>query len=265
MSATPNVCVLNAPGVNCNFETGQAFDMAGAETEQVHISQLQSGDRRLDDYQVLALSGGFSYGDDIAAGRILGLEIRKTLGEDLNRFVEAGKVILGICNGFQVLVESGMLPDGQISEKDSRSIALAHNESGHFECRWTQLAVEKSISPFFLPDDIGEIIELPVAHAEGRFLKGENKAYERLIDAGQVLLRYCDANGNYTEDYPGNPNASPLGITGICDPSGHVVGLMPHPERFVRPEQHPNWRRGEGSRPIGAVLCMNIVDYLKAA
>jgi phosphoribosylformylglycinamidine synthase subunit PurQ / glutaminase len=265
MSISPKACVLNAPGINCNFETAHALEMAGAEAEQVHISQLQNRDRRLDDYQIFALSGGFSYGDDIAAGRILGLEIRKTMGEELNRFTEAGKVIVGICNGFQVLVESGMLPGGKISDKDSRMAALAHNESGHFECRWTQMTVEESVSPFFLPDDIDEVIELPVAHAEGRFLKGHPKAYEKLMDAGQVLLRYCDVQGNHTEEYPDNPNASPLGITGVCDPSGHVLGLMPHPERFVRPQQHPNWRRGEGSRPIGAVLFKNMTDYLKTA
>jgi phosphoribosylformylglycinamidine synthase subunit PurQ / glutaminase len=261
----PRVCVLNAPGINCNAETGYAFEMAGAQADQVHISQLQNGDRRLDDYQVLALSGGFSYGDDIAAGRILGLEVRKTLGDDLNRFVDASKVILGICNGFQVLVESGMLPGGKVLDKDSRSAALAHNESGHFEARWTRMMVEESTSPFFLPDDIAEIIELPVAHAEGRFLKAGESSYQRLIKAGQVLLRYCDVNGSYTEEYPDNPNASPLGITGVCDPTGRVVGLMPHPERFVRPEQHPNFRRGQGSRPIGAVLFRNMIDYVKAA
>jgi phosphoribosylformylglycinamidine synthase I len=261
----PRVCVLNAPGINCNAETGYAFGMAGAEAEQVHITELQSGERQLDDYQVLALPGGFSYGDDIAAGRILGLEMRKTLGDDLNRFTEAGKVVLGICNGFQVLVESGMLPNGKISDEDSRSVALAHNESGHFESRWTRMVVEENLSPFFLPGDIGEIVELPVAHAEGRYLMAGENPYQELIDAGQVLLRYCDANGRYTEEYPANPNASPLGVTGICDPGGQVVGLMPHPERFVRAEQHPNYRRGSGSRPIGAVLFKNIVDYVKAA
>lgn len=258
----PNICVLIAPGINCNQETAYALEMAGASTEQVHISQLRSGDRNLADYQAFALSGGFSYGDDIASGRILGLELRTRFAEDLNRFVDDGKAVIGICNGDQALVESGLLPSGRIDDRP-KSAALAQNHSGKFECRWSYLKVGESVCKFADPESLGSVIELPNAHGEGRFLRAHRLAYGQLFTHGQVVFQYSDANGQPTEEYPANPNGSPYGITGICDQTGVVLGMMPHPERFVARTQHPNWRRGKGARPFGAVLFKNIVNYAK--
>ena len=262
MSLKPNICVLQAPGINCDEETAFAFESAGAQTERVHISQILAGERSLEDYQALALYGGFSYGDDIRAGKVLGLELRAKQGDELNRFVAAGKAVIGICNGFQVLVETGLLPDGHISDRP-KSAALAHNHSGQFECRWTNLAVGRSVCKFAGQESLGPVIELPNAHGEGRFVRKHRVAYGQLFTHGQVVFQYADGNGRPTEEYPDNPNGSPGGITGVTDPSGIILGMMPHPERFIDTMQHPNWRRGEGSRPFGAIIFKNITQYLK--
>lgn len=263
MSLKPNVYVLQAPGINCDEETAFAFSEVGAEVERVHISQLRSGERNLDNCQALALSGGFSYGDDIRAGKILGLELRTQLPEDLNRFVEAGKIVIGICNGFQVLVESGLLLNGRIESNHAKGASLAHNHSGKFECRWGHLRVNESVCRYVDPESLEEVIELPNAHGEGRFLRAGLPDYYELFGSRQVVFQYSDENGDVTEDYPANPNGSPHGITGVTDPSGVILGMMPHPERFIDRLQHPNWRRGEGLRPFGAIIFKNMISYLK--
>lgn len=266
MSIKPRALVLEAPGINCNIETASALNQAGAEAEQVHISQLIEGDRSFDDYQIFALSGGFSYGDAVRSGAFLGADLKKYFPEELNRFVEAGKAIIGICNGFQTLVESGLLPDGKISD-DPKRISLVHNENNKFECRWTKLMPVGYRSEVIIPDDPRTEVELPVAHGEGR-ITGEDSTLTDLIANGQVTLMYkphITSSSPYASarDYPHNPNGSPYGITGICDPTGVVNGMMPHPERFVTETQHPNWRRGEGKNPFGAIIFKNLVDYAK--
>lgn len=258
----PRVCVPIAPGINCNQETAHAFDMAGANSEQVHISQLMNGERRLSDFDILALSGGFSYGDDIASGRILGLELRTRLGEELNQFVEAGRFIIGICNGFQVLVESGLLPAGKIDEQAPKTAVLTRNESGKFEDRWEYLEVGRSVCRFAQACDIGDVIRLPSANGEGRFLRKSRYDYEALLAAGQVVFRYSDKTGVPTTEYPHNPSGSPFGIAGVCSPSGRILGMMPHPERNVIAEQHPNWRR-ERVVPYGRRLFTQLVKLTK--
>jgi phosphoribosylformylglycinamidine synthase subunit PurQ / glutaminase len=264
MSIQPNALVLNAPGINCNIETGFALEQAGANVEQVHISQLRDGDRRFADYEILALSGGFSFGDDIASGRILGLELKKRFPEELNRFVEAGKAIIGICNGFQVLVESGLLPEGEITEDRKKVTSLVHNKNDKFECRWSKLVVEPSASFFVSSSDIRPYIELPVAHQEGKLVSTGAFDIQKLYDNDQVVLSYIDeCYYEVTEEYPDNPNGSKNGITGICNVDGNILGMMPHPERYITRTQHPNWRRGEGNNPFGAVIFKGIVDYAK--
>lgn len=258
-----NVLVLNAPGINCNLETGHAFEQAGATAEQVHISELRDGRANLDDYQILALSGGFSYGDDIASGRILGLELRKRFPEELNRFVGAGKAVVGICNGFQVLVESGLLPDGRIDAERNKRLSLVSNANNIFDDRWGRVVVEDSVCKLTPKDLAGQVVQIPWAHQEGRIAVREHSTINELEANGQIVFRYTDENGQPTEAYPDNPNGSPGGITGICDPSGVVLGLMPHPERAVRREQHPNWRRGEGNKPFGIDFFNSIVNYAK--
>ena len=258
----PRALILNAPGINCNLETAHAFEMAGALTEQVHISQLIARERKLSDYDILALSGGFSYGDDIASGRVLGLELRKRLGDELNTFVEAGRLTVGICNGFQALIESGLLPDGKIDDAKPKAAAMVHNENGKFEDRWEYLEVGRSVCRFAHACDLGDIIRLPVAHGEGRFLRKDRYDYQALLAAGQVVFRYSDEWGAPTMEYPANPNGSPYGIAGICDPTGRILGMMPHPERNVIAEQHPNWRR-EQVIPYGRWLFTKMVAVAK--
>lgn len=234
--ATPRVIVLRAPGTNCDEETAEAWSLAGARPESWHVGRLLEEPRTLDLFQVLTIPGGFSYGDDLGAGRILATHLARGLGDALRRFHDRGGLILGICNGFQVLVRCGLLPGG-----DSQSAAtLAHNVSGRFEARWVTLLPNPGVSPFV---SFSEPLDLPVAHGEGRFLLSDSKALDALDASGRIILKYADADGRATQDYPANPNGSPLGAAGVCDPTGRIFGLMPHPERFVSPLHHPRWTR----------------------
>ncbi|MFZ5590204.1 MAG: phosphoribosylformylglycinamidine synthase I [Bacillota bacterium] len=238
MTAKPRVCILRTDGTNCDRETFYAFELAGAECRLVHVNQLRMGREKLTDYQILVIPGGFSYGDDVHSGKILAVELTSYLKEQLQSFVDAGKPVLGICNGFQVLVRTGLLPHGQMGRIDA---ALMHNDSGHFECRWVRLRVEKSPC-IFTRELEGQIIDIQVAHGEGKFF-ARPETLARLEQQEQVVFRYVDASGQPTQQYPANPNGSPGAIAGICDPRGLVLGLMPHPERCVEVYQHPLWRR----------------------
>ncbi len=264
---SPAVCVLNERGIGCNVETGEAFELAGARTEQVHMSQLRSSERSLNDYQILALPGGFAHGDDLGSGRILGLELRTQLEDEITDFVNMGGLVIGICNGDQTLVECGLLPDGVSGLREPKSASLIHNKSGGFQCRWSRLRVEQSKCVFAQPDMLGDIIELPVAHGEGQLLLQSDADYQKLEENGQIVFRYVDKDGCATEDFPDNPNGSPYGITGVCDPTGRILGMMPHPERFVRPEQYVNYHRakalGQLVMPQGLPIFKAIVNYAK--
>ena len=223
--------VLRASGVNCDAETAHAFRLAGAEAERVHIRRFLDGDRAFEEFHILAIPGGFSYGDDIAAGKVLANEIVHRLREPLQRFVDAGKPVLGICNGFQVLVQTGFLPGGKMG---LQTTALAWNDSGRFECRWVRL---RSSSDRCIFTKGLEELELPVAHAEGKFLAADEETLDAIEANGQAPLRYAGA------EYPACPNGSAREIAAVCDPTGVVMGMMPHPERFVSRYQHPRWRR----------------------
>lgn len=263
MSA-PAGLVLNAPGINCNLETGHAIKMAGGRADQVHISELRDGSKRLEDYQMLFISGGFSYGDDIASGRILGLELRTRFYEELNRFVEAGKAVVGICNGLQVLVESGLLPNGKATpSNEGKTISLVNNANNNFEWRWNRLKILDSKCKFILKDWVGKVVELPVGHQEGRVAARDIWNLEKLYSFNQVVFSFVDDTDEPTEVYPDNPNGSFHGMTGFTDSSGVVLGLMPHPERAVYEHQHPNCRRGEGKNPFGALLFKNIINHAR--
>ncbi len=237
----PRVILLRAPGTNCDEETAFAWEKAGAKVEPVHVNRLIESPGRLAEFQILTIPGGFSYGDDLGAGRILATHLELALGAELTRFHDRGGFILGICNGFQVLVRAGLLPGGI----RDRPATLAHNESGRFEARWVKLAPTPGLSPFVRFD---EPIELPVAHGEGRFLTSMADDLDRLTTTGQVVLHYCDQQGRPTESYPANPNGSPGGAAALCDPTGRIMGLMPHPERYVEPWHHPRWSRSK-ARP----------------
>ena len=225
--------ILRAPGTNCDAETVFAFQQAGAEVSLIHVNKLIHHQQKLSDYQILVIPGGFTYGDDIAAGKVLANELRLKLGEDIKRFIENGGLILGICNGFQVLVKAGILPE--FSDDNSPLLTLAANDSGKFECRWVHLAVNKE-SPCVFTRGIDSMY-LPVAHAEGKVV-----ANPRVLPDLNIVLYYTDEHGNKA-GYPHNPNGSVENIAGICDASGRIFALMPHPERYIRHTQHPQWTR----------------------
>ena len=247
--------VLRAPGTNCDAETAFAFEQAGAEVSLVHINQLIRGEQRLIDYQIMAVPGGFTYGDDVAAGKVLANEVRLKLGEDALKFVEDGRLILGICNGFQVLVKAGILP--RLAAGDSPKLTLAPNDSGKFECRWVHLRVNRE-SPCIFTQGM-ESLYLPVAHAEGKLVAADDSLSD--LD---IVLYYTDEHGNRDAGYPYNPNGSVGNIAGICDSSGRVFALMPHPERHIRGTQHPQWtRQGAKEQGDGFQIFRNAVEWAK--
>ena len=243
--SSPLAIVTRTAGTNCEAEAVRALELAGARVELIHIKQLLAEPQRLQEAGLCIFPGGFSYGDDIAAGRVFGLELRSGMYADLRAFVDAGGLVLGICNGFQVLVESGILdpPTKTLTTKDlasaeGREIALHANASNRFECRWVELEAADSACVWLSE---GQRIPCPAAHAEGRFVVRDDAVFDRLKASRQLALRYVVlADG---DPYPANPNGSIDHIAGICDPSGRALGLMPHPERNILPWNHPQWTR----------------------
>lgn len=252
----PHVLVLRAPGTNCDFETEQAFARVGGLAQRLHVNRLLENPQLLRDFQILCVPGGFSYGDDIAAGKVLAERMRNHLAEPLADFRGADKLILGICNGFQVLMKSGLLfgdPSGPAEA------TLTWNDNGRYESRWVNLQVE-SRNCIFLQGI--ERMYLPVAHAEGKLVFRDAEQARRMAAAGQIALRYTAPQPGDDVPYPHNPNGSQQHVAGICDPSGRVFGLMPHPERNIEPTHHPRWTR-EGLRDEGDGLQIfrNAVRY----
>jgi phosphoribosylformylglycinamidine synthase len=251
--ATPRVLILRAPGANCDAEAQFAFEKAGAIAQPVHINRLRESPSQLMRYQILAIPGGFTYGDDVAAGKILAIQLTHFLGDILRRFRDAERLILGICNGFQVLLKAGLImpPD-----EEGPIATLGHNSSGKFEDRWVTLQATPGLCPFLTGIDR---LYLPVAHGQGRFLCREQWLLEGLKQAGQVVLRYVNPQGGPAA-YPLNPNGSQGDVAGLCDATGRVLGLMPHPERHVLPTQHPRWtREGLAEEGDGLALFRNAV------
>jgi phosphoribosylformylglycinamidine synthase len=274
----PRVLILRAPGTNCDEETAHAFALAGGAPERWHVNRLLEEPKQAAEFQILCLPGGFSYGDDIAAGRILGNQIDHHLSDVLQTFRDADKLILGICNGFQILLKTELL----LPRDAAGPVAtLAANESGKFEDRWVRLMATGSKCVFL--QGIDEL-ELPVAHGEGRFVPRDVQVLEKLREAGQLVLKYrpferagasspptvengagdgpARASGKTSTPYPDNPNGAIDDVAGVCDTTGRVFGLMPHPERFVDPTQHPTWTRGP-QREVGEGLRIfqNAVRY----
>lgn len=238
------VIVLRTAGTNCDKETAFAFQEAGAESELVHINELTRKEKVLDSYQIMAIPGGFTYGDDIASGKILANELKFRIGEALHKFIHGGKLIIGICNGFQVLVKAGLLPN---LAGDSRTIesTLTLNDSDKFEDRWVYLkraGSGRSASRCIWTEGMDKIIQLPVAHGEGKFIPKDASILKKIKDNGLVVFEYVDSAGRRAP-YPYCPNGSVENIAGICDPTGRIFGLMPHPERHIMACQHPGWTR----------------------
>lgn len=261
--STPNVLILRAPGTNCDQETAYAFERAGGKTEILHINRLLENPSLFGRFQVLCIPGGFSYGDDVGAGRILANQIAHHLAETLAEFKAAGKLILGICNGFQVLLKSGILLENDAQAGPAAT--LTWNDSGRYEDRWVKLGVDGTTSVFVAGI---ESMYLPIAHAEGKFVARDDSVLGRLGAAGQLALRYrplhdgADRPLDAAVPFPDNPNGSALNVAGVCDASGRVLGLMPHPERHIDRTQHPRWTRGEGSEHgDGLKMFQNAVAY----
>jgi phosphoribosylformylglycinamidine synthase subunit PurQ / glutaminase len=236
----PKVCILRTAGTNCDKETAFAFLKAGAEPESVHVNNFISGREKLDDFQILVFPGGFSYGDDLGAGRILANELRFKLIDSIKEFIRQGKLIIGICNGFQILVKSGLLP-GNAGLKQEASLII--NDSAKFEDRWVYLKssghqLNKPPVKCVWAQGLPEVIYLPVAHGEGKFIVQDKAALEKLNVNNQVVFRYCNEKAGLA-GYPHNPNGSADNIAGICDETGRILGLMPHPERHIDSLQHP--------------------------
>lgn len=255
----PNVLILRAPGTNCDQETGHAFELAGGRVCFVHVNQLLQQPQLLTNHQILCLPGGFSYGDDIAAGRILGSQLQHHLAEAINNFRDAGKLILGICNGFQILIKSGFLlpPDGL-----GLPATLTWNDSGRFVDTWVNLKVDGGKCVFL--QGLNQLY-LPIAHAEGKFVPRNPSVLDALQSNGQLALKYCRPGGlNGQVPFPHNPNGSVAHVAGVCDSTGRIFGLMPHPERHVDPTQHPRWTR-EGLAIVGDGLAIfqNAVGFFE--
>jgi phosphoribosylformylglycinamidine synthase len=248
----PKVLVIRTAGTNCDKETKFAFEISGAEAYLYHLNYVKNK-KNLLEFQVICIPGGFSYGDDLGAGKIFSLELLLWFKESIMKFIDRGGLILGICNGFQVLVKTGILPDLDFTQK----VTLTFNDSGRFEDRWVYLRLQNSKIWF---KDLPQIITLPVAHAEGRFFCNEG-ILDKIEKEKQVALRYVNKNGD-PDSYPFNPNGSLNAIAGITDKSGRILGLMPHPERFIFKHQYPFWKEDDVF-PWGRKIFENAIAYFK--
>lgn len=255
--------VLTGYGINCDGETQSALRRAGADARRVHLNDLIGDVSQLDAAQILAVPGGFSFGDDVASGRILANRLRYRLGDPLNKFLADGKLMIGICNGFQVMVKMGVLPmfDGEFVQE----VTLTNNDSGRFENRWIKLKTEPGTVCIWLKDIEG--LPLPIRHGEGKFIAADDATMARLEANGQIALRYVRPDGAPANgEFPYNPNGAQADIAGICDPTGRVFGLMPHPEAYVDRTNHPRWTREDlPEEGAGLQVFRNAVEYAQAS
>ena len=249
------VLVLRGPGINCDEETMVGWSMAGADPDLLHVNRLTAEPSLLRDYQILTIPGGFSYGDDIAAGTVFAGIIRDRLQDTLRDFVSGGGGVIGICNGFQILVKTGLLPgDGACCGE----VTVTFNESARFEACWVRLKVATDRCPYLRGRTV---LEMPVEHGEGRVITVDDTALSHLEGGGFVAVRYVDESGQ-PAGYPSNPNGSVAGIAGLCDRTGRVFGMMPHPERHLDHTNHPLWtRRRPTGPPDGLAVFQNAVNY----
>ncbi len=262
----PRTLILRTAGTNCDLETAHAFELSGAVSERVHINRILREPQCLDDFQLLAIPGGFSYGDDIAAGKILANQLMHHLSDALRAFVDSGRPVIGICNGFQVLIKTDLLP-GPMAGVAGQSATLTNNDIGRFVDRWVRLLPQAGRCIWTVNvkgSDDRDVIELPIAHGEGKFVPATSAIRAELWERRQVALVYAKADGTPAAGaFPDNPNGSVDDIAGISDASGLVFGLMPHPERFVDPTQHPAWTRKPDRPAHGLQIFQNAVVYVR--
>jgi len=265
-----NALILTGFGLNCDNETAHVFELAGAKAHKIHINSLISGKIKLKDFQILVFGGGFSWGDDHGAGVIQALKLKDHIGNELLSFVDHGNLVIGICNGFQALVNLGLLP-GLDNDYTKRSVAITYNDCGNFRDQWVHLSANKK-SPCVFTKDI-DIADFPIRHGEGKFI-ADKKMIDTLVDNNQVVFQYADKSGSPAKGrFPLNPNGSIDDIAGICDPTGRIFGLMPHPEAYNHFTNHPDWTRKIqllkredktlDQETIGVKLFKNGVDYIK--
>jgi len=270
MSRKVKAIVLTGNGTNCEMEMAHACKMGGADVvDIIHLSELLYGEKRLDDYSFLNLPGGFLDGDDMGsakagANRFLHARIRESrdmLFDQLIKFIRDGKLILGVCNGFQLMIKLGLLP-ALNGDYTKQSATLTYNDSGRFEDRWVYLKANPQ-SPCVYTKGT-DMMYLPVRHGEGKFIAGSSAVISQIKKKNLYALQYCNEKGIPTMDYPGNPNGSISALAGICDESGRLFGLMPHPEAFLYPVNHPRWTREKLTREgQGVVLFRNAVNFIR--
>ena len=263
----PRVAVLSGFGINCELETMAVFEMAGATSQRVHVNRIVGGEVKLSDFDIMAVPGGFSFGDHLGSGRLMGNRLRFGLRDQVREFVKAGKPVIGICNGFQVLVKMGLLPgDSEVSLTQSASLAL--NDSGQYENRWATLEFDPD-SPCIWTKGISRM-RVPVRHGEGKFVTDDPNLLDQWEESGQLVARYVDPESKFPSagdevlPYPTSPNQSWRNIAGVCDPSGLVFGLMPHPEANHSTWLGATWPREDGKHGEGEGMAIfrNAVNHV---
>ncbi len=260
----PKVLIITGYGVNCEAESEHAWKLAGAEPKRVHLNDLLDDPGQLDDFAAMMFIGGFSYGDHMTSGHVFALRVKHHMQAQLQKFIDDGKLIVGICNGFQVMTKMGLLPglDGDYFEP---KVSLMQNDCGTFQNFWCDIRFEAG-SPCVFTKGLGTL-PLPIRHGEGKIFTLDSELVERMEAQGCVAARYVDEDNRPTQEFPANPNGSLNAIAGLCDPTGRIFGMMPHPEAYLFPENHPNWDRQklDGKLPeqgLGLELFRNAVEHI---
>jgi phosphoribosylformylglycinamidine synthase len=260
----PKVLIITGYGVNCEAESAHAWKLAGADPEQVHLNDLLNSPDRLSSYQAMMFIGGFSYGDHMTSGHVFALRVKHHMQAELQQFIDDGKLIMGICNGFQVMTKMGLLPglDGNCFDP---TVALMQNDCGTFQNFWVDVRFEEE-SPCVFTKGLGTL-PLPIRHGEGKIFTLDTELLERMESEGCVAARYVDGDNQPTQEFPANPNGSLHAIAGLTDPTGRIFGMMPHPEAYLFPENHPNWdkQKQAGTLPehgLGLKLFQNAVEHI---
>jgi phosphoribosylformylglycinamidine synthase subunit PurQ / glutaminase len=266
MASSVQVLIITGYGLNCEAESKYAWELAGARAELVHFSDLVAQPARLHDYAALMFIGGFSYGDHMTSGHVFALRVRHRISGELEKFINQGKLIMGVCNGFQIMVKLGLLP-GLDRDYFVQKLSIIQNDCSTFQNRWVRLRFE-SASPCVFTRGL-TFMPLPIRHGEGKVFTLDKNLLKRMEALGCVPCRYADpVSGEATQEFPHNPNGSLNAIAGLCDPSGRIFGLMPHPEAHLYPENHPQWevQKRHGALPehgLGLALFRNAVEHLR--